>query len=150
MHLRDDPKISLFSGTGEVLNNIFLNSNFFLKYLSVLTRYANHNNPSMNDDIWYKEIGVHYYGVISIEVTDHRPCFIILWSNKNIEEGEQIKLFKLINGANTNSFLSAAQTFDGTGLFSEDVDVSYKNSIPMINTFPSQLTKLRSVQLKVK
>ena len=127
--LLGDLNINLLSETIEVLNfNHFMNSHYFLEYLSIPTRFAKHNLPSLIDHIWYNDTDIHKCGAISIDFTDHTPCFVILKNRVSIDEREQTEIsFRLINETNTVNFLSAVRTFDWNELLCEDLNVTFEN-----------------------
>ena len=104
-----------------------MNSHYFLKYLSIPTRFDNHNLPSLIGHKWYNNTDIHYCCAISIDFTNHIPCFVTLKYNVNIDERMLTKKsFGLINETNTNNFLAAVRTFDWTDIFCEDVNVTFE------------------------
>ena len=127
--LLGDLNINLLTETTTSSNfNNFMISHYFLQYITIPTRFANNNRPSLLDHIWYNSPDVGECGAISFDFTDHIPCFIVVKLNVETNTLDRTKIsFRIVNEINKNNFLSAVSQFDWSNIYSDDINASLEN-----------------------
>ena len=113
---------------------------YFLEYLTLPTKFANHNLPSLIKLISYNNKYIHNWDAFSIDFTDHTPCFVTLKYGANLDERKLTKFsFRLLNETNSNNVISAVRAFGCNDMFCKDffetfsfmLDKFYCNNFPI-------------------
>ena len=122
-----------------------LYSNHFMPLITKATRFSPVSNeiPSLLDHIWINDFIPHQCGIIDLDITDHLPIFINIFSTK-VSRIPKIKLnFRINNQSCKRNFKSNIEQFDWNSIKHADPDVYMKkflNSLDLMycDSFPKK------------
>ena len=140
-----DIKVNLLnqkSDTDMYLN--FMGAFHFFQYITLPTRYSNMFNSFLSDLIWLKYHKTFTGGVISLDFTEHCPCFLIMMSIERILNSDKTKVFfRLVTDMYTNIFKTKVDNFDLSFVRITDFNM-------YVNNFCKTLDKIYFVNFPLK
>ena len=135
-----DMNLNLLGDSRETENFVnFLHSHHFISKISKPTRFSPRENifPSLLDHLWTNSLTDYPCGILSFDILDHCPIFILLKSRShNPKNSERKKItFRLNNEENFYNMCNDITQFDWDSLLSEDVHSSMENFLAQLNSF---------------
>ena len=123
--LMGDFNINLFNESSNIENfKNDLYSFHFMPCITLPTRFSPNSNPSLLDNIWINTVQDFRCGVISIDITDHLPSFIVIKTVNKCKLNEKVKIsFRLNTDSHRTKFKAAIENFDWSTIKSENIDV---------------------------
>ena len=91
--LLGDFDINLLNQTNNVTNFVnSINSYHFIQLITNPTRFSGTSCPSQIDHMWYNNADIGRSGAISIDFTDHIPCFATVSSTAAPNHGRKTEI----------------------------------------------------------
>ena len=123
----------------------FMCTHHFFQCITVPTRFSNIHAPSLLDHIWLNHPCNFNCGVITIDFTDHSPCFLIFKDVKGYTDDEKVKIsFRLVTDEYKNVFKTKVEKYNWESIRNNDIDVNVDNFATTLNklcchSFPLEL-----------
>ena len=141
--LHDSPAINNFS------NSMY--SNHFLPIITKPTRFSDHNQPSLLDHIWMKNIANFTCGILLHDMTDHLPIYVNLPTINRHSENHKVKIsFRLINSHTKMLFKNSLIEYDWTSIESDNLHDYTSNFLDKLNEMFREACPLKVKQVPKK
>ena len=148
-----DFNINLFNETTEIEDfKNQMSSQHLYQCITLLTRLSD-SSSSLIDHIWFNSFMNFRCGVISVNITDHLPSYILLDTNIVTNPNEKIKItFRLNTEENRSKFNSAIQKFNWSSLRTDDLNnyvMNFQQSLNAVycDCFPLKVKYISSKQI---